>query len=187
MEKIAIIGPPGAGKTTLAKEIAVIFGIRACHLDRLFWQPGWKGKTGDKRIDILQNFVLRSKWIIEGTYLRSSGPRLEAADTIIFLDVNPLLCLLRIIIRYFKCRGCIRRRDIPEGCRDKLTPYRMLKVLIFPLWERRKLKHMLRGYKSKQIIEFHSRKEVEDFLVRLGASSGVVPATRTKLPVIAGR
>jgi len=169
MKRIAIIGPPGAGKTTLANELALILGIKACHLDRLFWQRDWKGKTGDTRIDILQNFVFRNEWIIEGTYLRSSGPRLEAADTIIFLDTSPLLCLLRIIIRYFKCRKCIRRRDIPEGCTDKLTLFRMLKVLIFPLRERRKLEKNLHIYKSgehetKQVIRLHSDKEVKAFL-----------------------
>ena len=164
MKRIAIIGPPGVGKTTLAKDLAIILGIKAYHLDRLFWQRSWKGKTGDTRIDILQNLVLRNEWIIEGTYLRSSGPRMEAADTIIFLDTFPLLCLLRIIIRYIKCRKCIQRRDIPEGCKDRLTPYRMLKVLAFPFWEHRKLERLLNNYQSKDIIRLRSRKQVEAFL-----------------------
>ena len=165
MKRIAIIGPSGAGKTALAKKLAIMLGIKACHLDRLFWQRGWKGETGETRIDILQNFLLlRNEWIIEGTYLRSSGPRLEAADTIIFLDTFPLLCLLRIILRYIKCRQCVHRRDIPEGCKDKLTPYRMLKVLAFPIWEHRRLERLLNNYQSKDIIRLKSRKQVEAFL-----------------------
>ena len=168
MKRIAIIGPPGAGKTTLAKELALILGIKACHLDRLFWQRGWKGKTGDTRIDILQNFVLRNEWIIEGTYLRSSGPRLEAADTIIFLDIPPFLCLQRIIKRHWEHYGPTRR-DIPEGCKDRLTLFRMLKVLTFPLSERRKLEKNLRIYESgehetKRVIRLHSDEEVKAFL-----------------------
>ncbi len=90
-------------------------------------------------------------------------PRLEAADTIIFLDIFPLLCLMRIIMRYVKYRECIRR-DIPEGCKDRLTPYRMLKVLAFPFWERRRLERLLNNYQSKDIIRLRSHKQVEAFL-----------------------
>jgi adenylate kinase family enzyme len=180
MKRITIIGSPGAGKTTLANELSLMLGIKACHLDRLFWQRGWKGETGETRIDILQNFLLlRNEWIIEGTYLSSSSPRLEAADTIIFLDIFPLLCLMRIIMRYFKYRECIRRRDIPEGCKDKLTPNRMLKTLFFPFKERRRLIRLLNNYESEKIIVLRSRKDVQDFLERMNNFSDANPLPQT--------
>ena len=166
MEKIVIIGSSGASKTTLARELGSILKIRVYHMDRFFWQRGWKEKTRDTRIDILQGLVREKRWIIEGTYLSSSEPRLEAADTIIFLDFSPLLCLYRIIKRHRVSHGR-PRRDIPEGCTDKLTLHRMLKVLGFPLRGRRTLKQMLRSYKSKQITWLRSRKEVDDFLAQL--------------------
>src|SRR5437764_14111939 len=101
MEKIAIIGSSGAGKTTLAKKIGSALKIKVFHLDRFFWQRDWKRKTRDTRIDTLQNLALRDKrWIIEGTYLNSSKLHLNAADTIIFLDIHPLLCLWRIMKRH---------------------------------------------------------------------------------------
>ena len=166
MEKIVIIGSPGAGKTTLARELGPILKIKkVIHLDRLFWKREWKGKTGDIRIDILNRLVQEKRWIIEGTYLCSSGPRLEAADTIIFLDTPPLVCLQRIIKRHREYRGH-SRRDIPEGCNDKLTLFRMLKVLVFPLRGRRRLEEELRKYNSKQIVQLHSGKEVKDFLAQ---------------------
>src|SRR5260221_13717615 len=120
MDKIVIIGSSGASKTTLARELGSILKIKVYHMDRFFWQRGWKEKTRDTRIDILQGLVREKRWIIEGTYLSSSEPRLEAADTIIFLDFSPLLCLYRIIKRHRVSHGC-PRRDIPEGCTDKLT------------------------------------------------------------------
>src|SRR5205823_3969632 len=138
MEKIAIIGASGAGKSTLAKKLGSILKIKVFHMDRFCWLRSWKGKTGDTRIDILQELVRGKQWIIEGTYLDSSAPRLEAADTIIFLDTPSPLCLWRIIKRHWEYRGR-SRRDIPEGCTDKLPLSRMLKVLAFPLTERRTL------------------------------------------------
>jgi len=191
MEKIVIIGPPGAGKTTLAKELGRMLKMKVFHLDRLFWQRGWKGKTRDTRIDILQGLVREKRWIIEGTYLSSSEPRLEAADTIIFFDIPPLLCLQRIIKRHHECHEC-SRRDIPEGCIDKLTPFRMLKALAFPFRGRRTLKQMLRSYKSKRIIRLRSGKEVKDFLAQQGTedkryASSTVPVAIESLLVATGQ
>jgi adenylate kinase family enzyme len=193
MEKIAIIGASGAGKSTLAKKLGSILKIKVFHMDRFCWLRGWKGKTGDTRIDILQELVRGKQWIIEGTYLDSSAPRLEAADTIIFLDTPSPLCLWRIIKRHREYRGR-SRRDIPEGCTDKLTLSRMLKVLAFPLTERRTLEQKLHKYESKQIIRLRSRKEIEDFLAQQvqdandkGNSSGKVPVAKEKLLAVVGR
>src|SRR5689334_10402366 len=104
MDKIVIIGPAGAGKTILARKLGYKLHIKVFHLDRLFWERDWKGetkdnwkaKTKDTRIAILDKLVQEKQWIIEGTYICSSEPRLNAADTIIFLDTALLVCLLRI-------------------------------------------------------------------------------------------
>jgi adenylate kinase family enzyme len=84
MNKIVIIGSPAAGKSTLARNLGRILHINVVHLDRVFWEPGWKEKPKDTRIDILQEIVREKQWIIEGTYLGTSESRLNAADTIIF-------------------------------------------------------------------------------------------------------
>src|SRR6266566_4772173 len=168
MDKIVIIGSPGSGKSTLARDLGSILHINVVHLDRIFWQPGWKEKPRDTRIEILQELVREKNWIIEGTYLGSSEPRLNAADTIIFLDIDPAMCLQRIIKRHREYRGC-SRRDIPEGCKDKPNLIRILKVLVFPFRGKRTLKRKLLYYKSmsKHIIRLRSTKEVDAFLAQL--------------------
>src|SRR6266700_2805590 len=172
MDKIVIIGSPGAGKSTLARKIGRKLHIKVVHLDRKFWQPGWKEKPRDTRIEILQELVREKNWIIEGTYLGSSEPRLNAADTIIFLDIDPAMCLQRIIKRHREYRGC-SRRDIPEGCKAKPNLIRILKVLVFSFRGKRTLKQKLLYYKSmsKHIIRLRSTKEVECFLAQLEPQS----------------
>jgi adenylate kinase family enzyme len=165
MEKVVILGSSGAGKSTLARELSRLHNIKIYHLDRLFWQRGWKEKTGGTRIDILQCLVREKQWIIEGNYFSVSELHLNAADTIIFLNTSPLVCLKRIMKRHHKYHGR-SRRDIPEGCTDKLTRLRMLKVLAFPLRGRRRLEEKLRQYDSKQIFRLRSGKEVKDFLAQ---------------------
>jgi len=165
MERIVIIGSSGAGKSTLARELGSKLGTKVFHLDRFFWQLGWKKETGDTRIDLLQNLVREKRWIIEGSYLNTSELHLNKADTIIFLDIFPLLCLYRIIKRHCEYRGR-SRRDIPKGCTDRLTLSRMLRVLAFSFQGRRTIEQKLRTYQSKQIIWLRSSKEVEDFLAQ---------------------
>ena len=166
MDKIVIIGSPGSGKSTLARKLGRKLQIQVVHLDRLFWYPDWKEKPRDTRIGILKERVSKRQWIIEGTYLDSSEPRLEAADTIIFLDIPFYVCLQRIIKQHFNCQGNYRH-DLKEGCKDELNLFRILKVLGFPFRGRRTLKQKLRNYKSKQIFTLHSSNEVEYFLAQL--------------------
>lgn len=186
MERIVIIGSAGAGKTTLALKLGYKLHRKVVHLDRIFWErdwkgetkDGWKGKTKDTRIDILEKIVQEEQWIIEGSYINSSQPRLLAADIIVFLDTSPLVCLLRIIRRhhpllcllhkitghqkYHKCS----RRDIPEGCTDKLTVFRMFKVLAFPFQEKRTLEEKLCLFPSEKVIRLSTKKDVKYFVAQ---------------------
>ena len=164
MKKIAIIGPPGAGKTTLARNLGSLLKMKVFHLDRFFWELGWKGKPREERLEILERLVQEKQWIIEGTYLDSSEPRLNAADTIIFLNTSLLLCLWRIMQRHRKDHD-LSRRDIPQGCTDRLTLFRILKVVIFPFRGRRKLEEKLREFPEK-VIRLRSAKEVHGFLAQ---------------------
>jgi len=165
MEKIVIIGSSGSGKTTVSRELGSILNIKVFHMDRLFWQGDWIKVTKDNRVDILQHLVQEKQWIIEGNYINSTELHLIAADTIIFLDAPPLVCLLHIIKRYRKYYG-LSRRDIPDGCREKLTMLRILKVLSFPLRERKTLQQKLSDFETKKIIRLRSKKEVEVFLAQ---------------------
>jgi hypothetical protein len=166
MDRIVIVGVSGAGKSTFAKKIHSILGMKVYHLDRAFWQRDWIGKDKETRIDILEHFVQEKRWIIDGNYLSSSEIHLDAADTIIFLDISPFLCLRRLIKRHVEYRKH-SRRDTPEGCTDRLTLLRILKVPTFPLNGRKLIKKKLLTQNYKKIIWLQSPKEVEGFLMQL--------------------
>jgi len=161
--KIDIIGSFGAGKTILALQLGEILKTPVFHLDCYFWLPGWKEKPGDVRIKVLEGLVQQEQWIIEGAYLRLFEPRLNAADTVIFLDMSTWLCLKRIFYRYFKDRR--PRPDLPAGCSSNLNLWRIGKVLFFRVRHHKELSQKLHSYESsKQVIRLHSEKEIESFL-----------------------
>ena len=104
MDKVVLIGCGGAGKSTLAIQLAEKTNLPLFHLDRLFWNAGWK--EVDKEIFIQKQAAIleTDKWIIDGNYGGTMEKRLEQADTIIFLDFSTITCLVGIFSRYLRYR-----------------------------------------------------------------------------------
>lgn len=167
MDRIVIIGSPGAGKSTFARRLGDILGIKVYHLDRYFWKSGWHEETRDSRIEIQKRLIQNECWIIEGTYLSSSDERLHAADTIIFLDMPRLLCLFRVLKRRIEYNKK-QRPDLAEGCPEKIRfPY-LLKVLVFPERGRK-----LFFQKKKEIEVCQQQDETKTAFQRLSSSQEV--------------
>jgi adenylate kinase family enzyme len=168
MKKVVIIGSSGAGKSTLARKIGELLNLGVFHLDRYFWQPGWREKPAELRRLILQRLIRNNEsWIIEGSYLDTSDIRLNAADTIIFLDMPALVCFGRVLNRKFKYH-IEMRPDLPEGCPEKLRLHYLIKILGFPLVKREGLYSWLSEFgHEKSVYALHSEREVEEFLWKL--------------------
>jgi adenylate kinase family enzyme len=164
VDKIVIIGSSGAGKSTLASNLGSLLQIKVFHLDRFFWGRYWQEKDSYTRKEILEKIVFReTRWIIEGSYLASSETALNEADTIIFLDLPPGLCLCRVIRRHCTPHET-PRRDIPEGCTDRFSFFHLLKMVLFPFRRRKKVKQTVYNYRYKS-IRLSSAKKVNDFLL----------------------
>lgn len=48
MQRVLIIGPCGAGKSTLAVTLGGKLGLSVFHMDRLNWQAGWVESSKDE-------------------------------------------------------------------------------------------------------------------------------------------
>ena len=73
MERVVVIGCPGAGKTTFARRLRDVSGLPLYHLDRLWHRPD---RTTVPRAEFdarLREIVRQERWIIDGDYQRD-GP-----------------------------------------------------------------------------------------------------------------
>jgi adenylate kinase family enzyme len=121
MRRVLIIGPYGSGKSMLARELAPLMGLPLVHMDQLGWQAGWVETERAELNARLAEVVAQDEWLIEGNYGSTLTPRLDRADTVIYLDFPIRLCLSRLMRRIISHRGR-SRPDMPEGCPERFDP-----------------------------------------------------------------
>ncbi len=116
--KIHIIGGPGSGKTTLAKQLSESLGIPRFDLDDLQWDnaSAYGTKRDPKERDAMLAAILkRDDWIIEGVYYAWCGQCFADADQIRLLHVPRRVYRRRIIRRFLR-----RKLGLEPGKRETL-------------------------------------------------------------------
>lgn len=117
--RIAIIGSPGAGKSTLARAIGARTGLPVIHLDQLHWEPGWTEPEERVWQARVAQAAEGERWIIDGNYGGTMETRFARADLVLWLDFPTALCLWRIGKRIARGYGRVRA-DMAPGCPEKL-------------------------------------------------------------------
>lgn len=137
MQRILVIGSPGAGKSTLSHALAARTGLPLFHLDKLFWLPGWVERDREEGRAELAEVLAGERWIIDGNYGSTLPMRIARADTVVWLDYPTWLCLGRVFKRWWQCRGTARP-DMTEDCPENLNLEFLLYVLNFRrAWQHR--------------------------------------------------
>lgn len=155
-QRILIIGSPGAGKSTLARKLALKLNLPLIYLDMIYHQADHtvlSSQEFDQRLKIELN---KPEWIIDGNYARTLSERLKKADLVIYLDYPTELCLKGIRERIGK-----PREDMPWQTETELDPEFEEFVRNFDQ-TKPELEEKLKSHPNIQVL--HSRKEAEEFL-----------------------
>ncbi len=164
MKRVMIIGCGGSGKSTLAIRLGAATGLPVYHLDRIFWQSGWKSLPKEEWLKKQEELVSKEKWIVDGNYGSTLEIRINASDTIIYLDMPRWLCLYGAVKRYFQYKGKVRP-DMTEGCPERITWEFFMWIWNYRKKKRPETLEMLENLRNeKRILTLSSRKAINAFL-----------------------
>jgi adenylate kinase family enzyme len=166
MQRVLVIGPCGAGKSTAAVELGRVLDLPVHHLDQLHWRGGWVEASREELVEALTPIVAGERWLIDGNYGGTMAERLERADTVVYLDYPTWLCLWRALKRVWRFRGQTRP-DMGPGCPERFDPQFFLYVLTFRGGPRLRTEEKLKTHASK-IRRFRSPAALRTWLDAVG-------------------
>ena len=157
-KKVLVIGSPGAGKSTFARELAKLTGLPLVYLDQLFWNSDRTTVSGEVFDRRLEQALAKEAWIVDGNYQRTMEQRLKQCDTVFFLDFPVKTCLEGVRARFGKPRA-----DIPWVETEKDWEF-LEWIRQFPEQGRPKILKLREKYPQKRWRVFSCREEGDAYL-----------------------
>jgi adenylate kinase family enzyme len=173
VERVAVVGCIGAGKSTVARALGEILGIEVFHLDGLWWQPGEYKITGaasvathtmteDEFLQLEERIAAREAWVIDSG-VANIEIRLARADTVVFLDLPRWICAWCVLKRHNRPRP-----DYPEGVEEGIGWLWLLLRWIWKTWPTERRPSVLSAIEEYRegaaLVHLLTRREVRSFL-----------------------
>jgi len=162
MQRVAVVGSGGSGKTTFAIACSEATGLPVVHLDKHFWHPGWIESDPEDWKVRQAELLVGDEWIADGNYGNTLDLRLSLVDTIIWLDFPRYVCLLGALRRTLFNLG---RPMQAAGCPERFDREFLKWVWKFPQESRPKLVDAINRHGHEvDVLRFQSRREARKFL-----------------------
>ena len=159
MEKVIIIGCPGAGKSTFARKLKEKTGLPLFYLDMIWHKADGTNISRDEFDGKIKEIMKKEQWILDGNYIRTLEMRLKECDTVFLLDYPLELCLEGASSRIGK-----ERPDMPWIESELDLEFRQF-IVDFPRDSLPKIYEFLKKYeKEKELHIFRKREDAEEYL-----------------------
>lgn len=114
--RVLVSGISGAGKTTLARQLATRLGLPHHELDALHHGSGWVKRPRFETT--VAEFSAETAWVTEDQYHAFLGDLLwTRADTVVWLDLSRSVVMRRVVSRTFA--RLLTRRQLWNGNRER--------------------------------------------------------------------
>lgn len=174
MDRIAIMGCGGSGKSHLARCLGAALGITPVHLDGLYYDADWKPLDKGKFADLQRGLVTGSRWITDGNYASSLPIRLQAADTVIFLDLPGWACLWGTLQRRVRHGG---GQHQAIGVYDRITWGFVRYILGYRRKMAPRVRTLIAGHAGDaQVVILRSRRAARRYLATVPAPTATAAA-----------
>ena len=161
MKKVIVIGCPGSGKSTFARALTEVTGLPLYYLDMMYWNADGTQVDKPMFLERLADAMAHDEWIIDGNYGSTMERRMQACDTVFFLDYPTEVCLEGIRARMGKPRP-----DMPWVEESEDAEFLEF-VKSYNTESRPRVVELLNAYTEKEIHVFHSREDAAAFLRQL--------------------
>ncbi|WP_223168000.1 topology modulation protein [Nonomuraea sp. SYSU D8015] len=102
MRRVAVVGCCGSGKSHIARELGKRMNAPVVHLDAMYYDDEWNPLPPEKFEARQRDLVIGERWIADGNYNATLQIRLEACDTVVFVDVPTWAALWGIFSRQIR-------------------------------------------------------------------------------------
>ncbi len=171
MRRAVVVGPVGAGKTTLAKVVSERFGLPLIELDSIRFDGRWRQLPEAEFRTVVSACTNAGQWIVEGNYASVRDVLWTKADTVIWLDYSLFVVLRRLCLRTL--RRLVSREDLGSGRRENVS--RLLGSRSILLWAIRSHGSLRAEYErasaiygsQTDVVRLHSPTDAERWLHEL--------------------
>jgi adenylate kinase family enzyme len=163
-QRILVIGSSGAGKSSLSTALGKILGIDVIHLDRHFYQPGWKSLPPDRWREDVARLVATDRWIMDGDFSDTFDLRFPRADAVIDLAYGRYRCIFQAMKRlaFALPEG---RKDLPVGCRESFDASNLKWIWSYPITNRPRIDEAVKKWGSHLLyLKFTSPRQLRRWL-----------------------
>ncbi len=101
MKRVLVLGSGGSGKSTLASQVGARLNVPVLHLDESIGRGGGPQIDPERWGDYIRDLVAAESWVLDGNNFPTMAIRLARADTAVFLDLPRLVCISRILRRWW--------------------------------------------------------------------------------------
>ena len=173
MNKVAVFGNTGGGKSTLSKRLAEITGLPWVPLDSLKYKPGG-GEVPHAEIKAAHEALLQQdQWIIDGIVSQDTlWNRLDEADTLVYLDM-PVLQHYWWVTKRFLLGAWVPPAGWPENSpllKGTLTSYRTVWLCHTKLTPKYR-DYVKKAKETKQVYHLRSRQDIAQFYKTISAQT----------------
>jgi hypothetical protein len=171
MQRVAIIGNAGGGKSVLARKLGEALDLPVYPFDDLQWRPGWERTPGNEINATHAEWIAQPRWIIDGWgNWQILQARFDAADTIIFVDFPIAVHYWWAAKRQIKAALNRNLGWPPQGCAALPVTGHLFKLMWRIHTEMRpQLIELIDRYtKDTQIVRLKSPHEMRRFIKEIG-------------------
>lgn len=168
--RVVVLGMSGAGKSSLARQLATKLAVPHVELDALFWGPEWTPKPAATFRELTHAAVSAPGWVVDGNYSSVRDIVWPRATIAVWLNLPFPIVLWRVFWRTM--RRLLRREALWHGNRESfprtfLSRESILWWVITAHGRRRREFALLRDsaqFQNLKWVELRCPAEVEGFL-----------------------